>query len=549
MLKIIIRNDTLVAIKKSNMLKSTYQKNIRSIKIIRNKLYSVKKDIDKFKVSSQICKKKTVNVITKQIHENNVKINTNNIKSIELNKKSTNSDNALELKRLKSEIEIYRNEIIRYTVRNERCMGDLKKLLDLSNAENNDGINIDNKPYDSINIADKSCDNINIADKSCDSINIDNKPCDNVNNESCDNINIDNVNNDNKSCDNISINDKSCDSANIDNERDDNVNIINEPSDNINIEHEPCDNVITDNEPGDNVNIDSESCDNININVNNDNINIDNESCDKEPLDKVNSNVIIDIKSGDKVNNDSKDDDSDSDSEDDDSDSKDNSEPGNKGNNDNKPSDNSNKSNELGDNGNKSNKPDNNHNKPNEPGDIGNKDRYDNKTSKKLNIIVALGEYFSNNIENICILINESNNDEIYDADPWLKYDQLNQINPLLDNLIDSIWRLIYNKKREKHEITNIPTDKDKNIDEYLYMNNDIIDDKLDFINNLIQIIDTAIRPKKINQFKGDILKSINNSMVGNIKKKDYNKKTLKKIIKKKTLKKIIKIIKKIIKN
>ena len=80
-------------------------------------------------------------------------------------------------------------------------------------------------------------------------------------------------------------------------------------------------------------------------------------------------------------------------------------------------------------------------------------------------------------------------------------------------------------------------------------MNNDIIDDKLDFINNLIQIIDTAIRPKKINQFKGDILKSINNSMVGDIKKKDYNKKTLKKIIKKKTLKKIIKIIKKIIKN
>ena len=54
----------------------------------------------------------------------------------------------------------------------------------------------------------------------------------------------------------------------------------------------------------------------------------------------------------------------------------------------------------------------------------------------------------------------------------------MNKINPLLDKLIDSIWRLIYNKKREKHEITNIPIDKDENIDEYLYMYNNIIDDK-----------------------------------------------------------------------
>ena len=74
----------------------------------------------------------------------------------------------------------------------------------------------------------------------------------------------------------------------------------------------------------------------------------------------------------------------------------------------------------------------------------------------------------------------------------------MNKINPLLDNLIDSIWRLIYNKKREKQEITNIPIDKDKNIDEYLYMYNNILDDKLYFVNNLMEIIDTAIRTKKI---------------------------------------------------
>ena len=108
----------------------------------------------------------------------------------------------------------------------------------------------------------------------------------------------------------------------------------------------------------------------------------------------------------------------------------------------------------------------------------------------------------------------------------------MNKINPLLDKLIDSIWRLIYNKKREKHEITNIPIDKDENIDEYLYMYNNIIDDKLDFVNNLMEIIDTAIRTKKINQIKDDILKTINNSVVGDIKYKPYNKKkTLKKIV------------------
>ena len=56
-------------------------------------------------------------------------------------------------------------------------------------------------------------------------------------------------------------------------------------------------------------------------------------------------------------------------------------------------------------------------------------------------------------------------------------------------------------------------------------MYNNIIDDKLDFVNNLMEIIDTAIRTKKINQIKDDILKTINNSVVGDIRYKPYNKK------------------------
>ena len=47
-----------------------------------------------------------------------------------------------------------------------------------------------------------------------------------------------------------------------------------------------------------------------------------------------------------------------------------------------------------------------------------------------------------------------------------------------------------------------------------------------------MEIIHTAIRTKKINQFKEYILKTINNSVVGDIKYKPYNKKkTLKKIV------------------
>ena len=60
-------------------------------------------------------------------------------------------------------------------------------------------------------------------------------------------------------------------------------------------------------------------------------------------------------------------------------------------------------------------------------------------------------------------------------------------------------------------------------------MYNNIVDDKLDFVNNLMEIIDTAIRRKKINQIKDDILKTINNSVVGVLNKNlIINKKTLK---------------------
>ena len=102
----IVKNDTLLVINECNVLNSIIRKDVRSVKSIKNKLYNAKKDNDAFKVSSQISKKKRVNVITKQMHKNSEKINTINVKCNKLYEKSTNSTKISELNRLKSEIEI-----------------------------------------------------------------------------------------------------------------------------------------------------------------------------------------------------------------------------------------------------------------------------------------------------------------------------------------------------------------------------------------------------------------------------------------------------------
>ena len=64
-------------------------------------------------------------------------------------------------------------------------------------------------------------------------------------------------------------------------------------------------------------------------------------------------------------------------------------------------------------------------------------------------------------------------------------------------------------------------------------MYNNIIDDKLDFVNNLMKITDTATRTKKKkNQIKYDILKTINNSAVGDIKDNSQKNKSEVKVFK-----------------
>ena len=63
-----------------------------------------------------------------------------------------------------------------------------------------------------------------------------------------------------------------------------------------------------------------------------------------------------------------------------------------------------------------------------------------------MNFAISIKKRFLNNITKIIELVSELN-DEIYDDDKWLVYVQLNKINPLIDELIDCVWLIIYNKK------------------------------------------------------------------------------------------------------
>ena len=73
-------------------------------------------------------------------------------------------------------------------------------------------------------------------------------------------------------------------------------------------------------------------------------------------------------------------------------------------------------------------------------------------------------------------LVNELN-DEIYDDDQWLVYAQLNKITSLLDDLIDRVRLIIYNRKREKNEIINISVYKVEDIEGYVGIYNKIVND------------------------------------------------------------------------
>ena len=63
----------------------------------------------------------------------------------------------------------------------------------------------------------------------------------------------------------------------------------------------------------------------------------------------------------------------------------------------------------------------------------------------------------------------------------------------MLDELIDCVWLIIYNKNREKNEIIKTGVDKDKDIEGYVNFYNNIVDDKLEFVNRIVKLFNNAI--------------------------------------------------------
>ena len=63
----------------------------------------------------------------------------------------------------------------------------------------------------------------------------------------------------------------------------------------------------------------------------------------------------------------------------------------------------------------------------------------------------------------------------------------------MLDDLIDSVWLNIYNRKREKNELISIGIDKDKDVDGYVVIYNKIVNDKLEFVNKISDLLNNAI--------------------------------------------------------
>ena len=100
----IFKNGILLVNNECNMLKSTIRKDLGVVKTIRNKLYNTRKHIDAFKINSQNCKKKRVKATAKEI----------NVRS-----------SIFELNRV---ININKNEIRKYTVKNERLKREIERI-------------------------------------------------------------------------------------------------------------------------------------------------------------------------------------------------------------------------------------------------------------------------------------------------------------------------------------------------------------------------------------------------------------------------------------
>ena len=154
-------------------------------------------------------------------------------------------------------------------------------------------------------------------------------------------------------------------------------------------------------------------------------------------------------------------------------------------------------------------------------------------------IIAKLKEKLSINIEKIRAIFNKIEN--VPKNDIKSKLDKYKNLNILLDDLINHIWRILYSKNRVNNEIGNIDCDKDENAKRYASKYINIVNDKLTLTNAVSDSIDELMEDldvntsndivlEKLKEFKSGLLKSVNkfNSYVKqDTKKKDIEKKDI----------------------
>ena len=121
--------------------------------------------------------------------------------------------------------------------------------------------------------------------------------------------------------------------------------------------------------------------------------------------------------------------------------------------------------------------------------DISNADVLLEKTNlliDNVNLLTKIRNDFSNNVSEVYMLMSELQ-DDIYTGDSWLRLLELQKINVSLNDSLDCVWCIVHDKKREKYDMINI--DKDKDINGYVSKYTDIVNDKLDLVNEIGELL------------------------------------------------------------
>ena len=105
-----------------------------------------------------------------------------------------------------------------------------------------------------------------------------------------------------------------------------------------------------------------------------------------------------------------------------------------------------------------------------------------NKIVDQVNQTAKIRVDYLINVNEIVMMMNKLN------EDPNMSLFKLDKINALLDKSLDYAWKLCCVKKRKKHEIIN---DEDKNM--YLDRYTNIVNDKLDLVNQIGELIDSYV--------------------------------------------------------